>query len=68
MVWTGHLAGTHNAFGYALKQGCLDAKTMTPISTASNSYVTAKAWSDSAIAHWELEEAQGIFLRDDHSS
>lgn len=55
-----------SSLGYAFLLNGSDTQAMAPVvSGMSGSQVYATDLSDSAVYRWELEEAQGIFLRDD---
>lgn len=56
---------THNAFGYAFKHGGSNAKTAMPtVNGPTGVPVYPSSWTSSLTCHWELEEIQGVFLRD----
>ncbi len=51
----------HNSFGYAFMLGGEQSKTITPI---AGSLVHSDSWTAYPTSHWELESADGVFLRD----
>lgn len=55
----------HNSFGYAFQHGGSNAQTAMPtVNGPIGVPVYPGSWTSSLTCHWELEEIQGVFLRD----
>ncbi len=55
---------SYNTSGYAIQQNGFSSKTVIPVvSSMPDSAVYTGTWSSSATCHWNLEKADGLFLR-----